>query len=125
MYECDAHDDGCFQRGECGVQQAGVCSLFDLELAVLLSKCLWCKSCTQIYIDYETCKYVWLLLRSLELGPLICKEDRIRFYRGTHHGRDVVLKVSDTAEPIALLPTCKTSCVNGSSMAGREAIWKN
>ncbi len=98
----------------------------DPELAVLLAKCLWCKSCTQIYIDYGTwCEYVWLLLRSLELGPLICKEDRIRFYRGTHHGREVVLKVSDTAEPIALLPTCKTSCVNGSSMAGRGAIWKN
>ena len=41
-------------------------------------------------------------LHSLELGPLICKEDRVRFYRGTHHGREVVLKVSNTAKPLQL-----------------------
>lgn len=47
-------------------------------------------------------------LHSLELGPLICKEDRVRFYRGTHHGREVVLKVSNIAKTS---PTASKSTV--------------
>jgi hypothetical protein len=53
-------------------------------------------------------------LHSLELGPLICKEDRVRFYRGTHHGREVVLKVSNTAKtsPIASKITVVDSLIS-------------
>ncbi|KAK9908248.1 hypothetical protein WJX75_004806 [Coccomyxa subellipsoidea] len=48
--------------------------------------------------DFPACAPKHLPFQDLELGPLICKEDRVRFYRGTHHGREVVLKIIDKAK---------------------------
>ncbi|BDA44668.1 probable megakaryocyte-associated tyrosine-protein kinase at C-terminar half [Coccomyxa sp. Obi] len=48
--------------------------------------------------DVTTCAPKHLPFQDLELGPLICKDHRVRFYRGTHHGRNVVLKIIDKAK---------------------------